>query len=183
MDIISATTPHVSTNNKIPLSYYISTFRDQLRELYNNRNIIVSRLPDDAVRILYYAAINNARISEILNIKNSDYLGNSRYYIKALKGGKSYVGLLTGQESDNRASCPVTACDRVFAYSYSRIYRWCVIAGFRSVESGRKNCSCTHRHRTVIAGKVWDHGKNIAVTSVLHHSSFRTAIIYTRKKE
>jgi hypothetical protein len=143
----------------------------------------VDRIPDEGIEVLYYAAMNQSRISEILDVTNGDYLGNNRWYIKSKKGSDPYVGHFEGKEPSRTTEGYVVPCSRIFSISYGRLYGWLVRAGWYSCKSGCKNLQRTHGHRQVTAKQVHTFGGNAAAKPILHHRSIRSTAIYTEKEK
>jgi len=175
-------TPLCCTNKSFPVTHMIENHRKQLNTLYNIRNIADERLPAIAVEVLYWAAINCMRISEILGLTNEDYIGNDRFYVKGKKGSESYVARIEGQEPGQQQTDKLGSRYRIFDIKYPRLYRWIRLAGFGALENNRKNCQRTHRHRSVTAKIVYKIAGNKGAKPVLHHRSIRSTAIYTQKE-
>ena len=180
--IPSILSPLLSVKKSSPLPYMLNKCRESLESLYNIRSAAMERIPAEGIMVLYYAAVNESRISEILDIKNSDYIGNNRWYIRSKKGSEPYVGLLEEQEPGTDKDGQVDPSGRLFTLNYGRLYGWLVRAGWYSRKSGCKNLQRTHGHRTVTAKIIHTFGGNAAAKPILHHRSIRSTAIYTEKE-
>lgn len=142
-----------------------------------------SSLPADVFTVLYYAALNSSRISEILTLTPDMYIGHGRFVRKAAKHGRSYV-----------VYCPVIICDPDWQASarvedpfipltYRQVWKACRAAGIAAQPDGRKNAVVTHGHRYQTAQDVFARAGETAAGDVLHHASRRSIRYYLNRVE
>ena len=137
-------------------------------------------LPDVVLVILFYAAVNCCRISEILNIRASAFIGEDRYVVRALKRSRSYsVHLpLLHPYAVRCANMPADA--RVFALGYRWFWQWCERIGLGFTPAGNQNVARTHAHRYCTAAAVSTCESTTAASDVMHHNSRRSVLFYLK---
>lgn len=156
----------------------VSRARESLKTLYGNQSAAVEILPCDIVVLLFYAAVNCMRISELLELRWRDYIGNGRFIVKGRKRSRSYavhmpmlaeLGSVHGQNVDDQL---------VIEVSYKRVWQWCERAGIGFRLKGQSNCRRTHAHRYVTASTVSVKTDDRSAGDCLHHNSGRSVSYY-----
>jgi hypothetical protein len=171
-------TPNFSTNSGYSREFIIH----ELGELYSHSGGW-GGVPYPVLSALYFAGVNCARISEMLNLRYSDHIGNARYVVRGLKRSRSYSVHLQGYYP------PAGYCDAdlaripVFSTNYDTVYRWCRRIGLGSLQGRRKYFIRTHLHRYITAKRVRKaHGVKFT-SAVLHHKSIDSQEYYINKGE
>lgn len=177
---LSFATSSLHDTRKMPaFSFDRNSMENAVKHLYNSSCARVDMLPDVGLIVLFVAAMNSMRISEVLGIKWKHYLGHGRFMVQAAKGGRGYVAQLSGFDSVEVVGMAVDGDRPVFPVSYFSVWKWCRRANIGFTRAGARNIRRTHAHRYVTAAAVCSASGLGAVGDVLHHRSGGSALFYT----
>jgi hypothetical protein len=156
----------------VDTTLYSSTrhsLEETVKNLFNTPHAAVNRLPLETLVILYCAASNCMRISEVLQLRPSQYIGNNRFAVFGAKRSASYMIEMAvivehpGWRTDPRVDEPF------LTVGYPAVWRWCRVCGIGFTPDGHKNVARTHSHRYLTARAVNAAVSGTVAGDVLHH--------------
>jgi hypothetical protein len=178
-----ATDPYPYTVDFAPYSSMRPAIETTVKTMFNSPSARLHYLPDIVLTILYIAAVNNARISEILSIRYCDHLGGSRFLCRGKKRGYDYTVQLMCLVSPPQLKWHCVDKRPIFSIGYKRIWTWCRAAGLGFTPECRFTVARTHAHRYHTADAVCEISGISSVQGVLHHRAATSAEYYLSAKE
>lgn len=177
LDTLSATSSLNWAADTMPVYYTPAVSLATLASALAVSHSQVLRAGRREIVAVYVAALWSMRISEYLQLKISDILGNDLVFVRGLKGSLSYQVLLPGISAQFErfvTSCPGWA---VAGTTYARVYRACVRCRIGIMQPGHVNISRTHAARHALAKKILSRGLQ-AASDLLHHRSETAVLSY-----
>lgn len=173
-----ATSSYIFVANFCPYCYIAGEgFKKDLN--YPNLRLPAAMyLNPDMVGLLCFIRDHCMRIRELLNIKSSDFIGDSRFVVRGLKKSRNYtvklpvVQLSNPPKNDPRWDLPVVP------YSYMQVWNFCRKNGYGLNRPGKRYVARTHAHRYETAQAVANIAGKSAASDVLHHNSKRSVDYY-----
>lgn len=178
-----ATAVQINTGKTPPNSSPRDIREKTVSTYYNSPAATLHYMDPSVLELLYYAAVNNCRISELLSINQGDCVGNDRYVVRGQKGSRSYTVHLPGLSPVLDPWSSTVPQARVFPVRYKVVWRWCVRCGIGFTPPGHRNVARTHAHRYQTAAAVNCKADKIVAGDVLHHRSQRSISYYIKKQE
>ena len=123
----------------------------------------------------------HCRITELLQLTTSSLLRGSKMAVKGNKGSASYTIFLPNInhyfEPASKSGSPV----RIFPFSYTKVYRWCIKANIYASLSSHSNRAVTHLSRYVLADDILNLNAPVAVSDLLKHRNPANSKFYLNK--
>lgn len=138
--------------------------------------------PIDILTVLYLAVVNNSRISEVLDVRYSDYCGANRFLIRGKKRSYSYQALISCIERGTINQIRDSGNRHLFEIDYRRIWRWLCKSGIGELLPGRKTVARTHLHRYYTVQDLADRYGLETAQQLMHHKTTASTAIYNNRK-
>jgi integrase len=143
------------------------------------RNIFPPPALELAIRIIF---LFNLRASELLSVTVSDIFPGDRILIQGAKGSNSAFIFLPGVGVCFPEETGSDGLERLFPWSYQKVWGWVNKMGLAWHRDGRKNNTVTHSSRYITAEEVYNKKGSDIAGEILRHRSRKSVSHYISSK-
>lgn len=173
-----ATSSLSRTRNLPPLCSARKSLENSVKTLFRSPSAKVDLLPETVLILLYYAGMNCMRISELLQVRISAYLGEGRWLLRGVKGSRCYIAHMPLLGDFDKIECDRNPELPVFSLPYKRVWEWCRRVGIGFTPENHTSVARTHAHRYSTARLVAKKFNDRAAGDALHHNALRSISYY-----
>lgn len=156
---------------------------ETIKLMFQSTRARVEYMPMAVLVALYVSGVNSMRISEVLGICRSDYLGAGRFVIRAKKRSRSYTIYAPELRPMVEGVGGGGASNRIFDFDYQWVWAWCRRCGVGMTPVGHRNVARTHAHRYITAQKIAGLVDDGVAGDVLHHRSPESISYYLNERK